>query len=250
MPGEPQHHPPRTDEHVLLPTVVHEAVLVDMPGSGDRRPRRRTLTSGKAMSIWYGPCGCPSTHPVIPAPRRSRRSTRSAAESARSAAAISSLPMSPTRDIPVPGSRRRRRRRTARGAEARGRGTPNRRAERPRFPTPQVRGPRCAGPARPRRPRPPGRAVQPHAGTGTRPGPGRYRDVDQGRRTGEHPVPLRGGGPGDGGALARPQPRRPHPRLVRQSVAADQDDARMQPPPSALPHPAAHAVGRVAVPAA
>ena len=92
----------------------------------------------------------------------------------------------------------------------------------------------------------------PHPRPRTPPRPRRCRHVDSRRRAVEHPVPVRGGRPADGrGALTqptpgRPEPRRPHPSLVGQPVAADQHDARMQALPAPLPDPPADAIGGVA----
>ncbi len=89
--------------------------------------------------------------------------------------------------------------------------------------------------------------LHPHARPGAQPGARGHGQLDGRRRPGEHPVPLRGRRPGNDGRLTRPQPRRPHPRLVREPVAADQDDSRVQSPPAAFPQPPACAVGGIAV---
>ena len=84
-------------------------------------------------------------------------------------------------------------------------------------------------------------AAEPDSGLRSAVGTPRDRQVDDGRGPLEHPVPVRRGRPGHRRRLAtRPQPGRPHPRLVAQPVPADQEHPREQTLPVPVAHPAVH----------
>jgi hypothetical protein len=84
-------------------------------------------------------------------------------------------------------------------------------------------------------------AAEPDSALRSAVGTPRDRQVDDGRGPLEHPVPVRRGRPGHRRRLAtRPQPGRPHPRLVAQPVPADQEHPREQALPVPVAHPAVH----------